>query len=64
MSVDDFHLHMSVSDGEGRTIGGHVMAGNVVYTTLVVVIAEHPRLRYRREFDPASGYEERVVDER
>lgn len=64
LSVDDFHLHMAVSDGEGRTTGGHVMDGNVVYTTLVVVIEEHLRLRYRREFDPASGYEELVVDER
>lgn len=40
------------------------MEGNVVYTTLVVVIEEHLRRRYRREFDPASGYEELVVDER
>jgi predicted DNA-binding protein with PD1-like motif len=60
----EFHLHMAVSDGDGRTIGGHVMEGNRVYTTLVIAIQEHSRLRYRREFDPASGFSELVIDER
>jgi len=64
LAAHEFHVHMSVSDGEGRTIGGHVMDGNRVYTTLVVVIEEHLRLRYRREHDPVSGYDELVVDER
>jgi hypothetical protein len=40
------------------------MDGNLVYTTLVVVIEEHLRFRYRREFDPASKYDELVVEER
>lgn len=61
---DEFHLHMAVSDGEGRTFGGHVMEGNRVYTTLVVALEEHAAFRYRREFDPASGYDELVVERR
>jgi predicted DNA-binding protein with PD1-like motif len=64
LAAQEFHLHMAVSDGEGRTIGGHVMDGNRVYTTLVVVIEEHMRFRYRREHDPVSGYDELVVDAR
>ena len=64
LAAHEFHVHMAVSDGEGRTIGGHVMDGNRVYTTLVVVIEEHLRHRYRREHDPASGYDELVIDER
>jgi len=64
LAAEEFHVHMAVSDGEGRTIGGHVMEGNRVYTTLVVVIEEHLRFDYRREHDPASGYDELVVDER
>lgn len=64
LAADEFHVHMAVSDGEGRTIGGHVMDGNRVYTTLVVVIEEHLRFRYRREHDPMSGYDELVIDER
>jgi predicted DNA-binding protein with PD1-like motif len=64
LSAGEFHLHMAVSDGEGRTIGGHVMEGNRVYTTLVVSIEEHLDLRYRRDFDPASGYDELVIERR
>lgn len=64
LAANEFHVHMAVSDGEGRTIGGHVMDGNIVYTTLVVVIEEHLRYRYRREFDPASKYDELVIDEK
>lgn len=64
LAANEFHVHMSVSDGEGKTIGGHVMEGNLVYTTLVVVIDEHTGLRYRREFDPVSKYDELVIEER
>jgi predicted DNA-binding protein with PD1-like motif len=60
----EFHLHMAVSDGDGRTIGGHVMEGNRVYTTLVIAVEEHLRFDYRREFDPASGYAELVIERR
>lgn len=60
----EFHLHMAVSDGTGATFGGHVMEGNRVYTTLVLAIDEHPRLRYRRQYDPASKYDELVIEER
>jgi len=64
LAENEFHVHMAVSDGEGRTFGGHLMDGNIVYTTLVVVIEEHLRYSYRREFDPASKYDELVIDER
>ena len=63
LAANEFHCHLAVSDGEGKTLGGHLMAGNRVYTTLVVVIQEHLGLRYRREFDPTSNYQELVIDE-
>lgn len=40
------------------------MDGNRIYTTLVIVIDEHLRYRYRRERDPATGRNERVIDRR
>lgn len=64
LAAGEFHLHMAVSDGEGKTVGGHVMKGNLVYTTLVVAIDEHLHLRYRRQYDPASKYQELVIEER
>lgn len=59
----ELHLHMAVSDGNGKTLGGHVMEGNRVYTTLVVTIHDNLAYKYRREFDSASGYNELVVEE-
>lgn len=55
------HLHASLSDGKGATIGGHLMRGNLVYTTAEVVVAELPDVTFAREHDEASGYDELVV---
>lgn len=30
---DGAHLHISVSDGDGRTLGGHLAEGTFVHTT-------------------------------
>ncbi len=62
LAVGELHLHLAVSDGDGQTVGGHLMAGNRVYTTLVVVVDEHPGYRYRREHDSTSGKDELVID--
>ncbi|WP_460623072.1 PPC domain-containing DNA-binding protein [Hymenobacter tenuis] len=61
LSVNGSHLHLSVSDSTGRTIGGHLLAGNVVYTTVELVIGELPELDFRRETDPTFGYKELTV---
>ncbi len=34
----DSHLHLCVSDKTGKTIGGHVMHGNIVHTTAEIVL--------------------------
>ena len=64
LAEGELHLHLAVSDGEGRTIGGHVMAGNRVYTTLVLAIDEHLRHRYRREHDAKTNRDELVIGPR
>src|SRR4051812_46096907 len=38
LSVNGCHLHMVVSDGNGKTIGGHVKEGCIVFTTAEVVL--------------------------
>ena len=40
VSVDGCHIHISISDERGQTIGGHLLEGNVVYTTAEIVIVE------------------------
>lgn len=57
------HLHISIADGDGRTIGGHLGPGCKIYTTAEIVIAIFEDVIYKREFAEDSGYEELVVYE-
>lgn len=61
LSLDGAHLHMSVSDAQGRVFGGHVAPGCVVRTTAEVLLALLPGQRFRREIDPSTGFAELVV---
>ncbi|NID09209.1 PPC domain-containing DNA-binding protein [Fibrivirga algicola] len=61
LSTKGSHVHLSVSDSTGRTIGGHLMTGNKIYTTAEIVIGILPDLLYTREPDPAFGYRELVI---
>ncbi len=61
LGVDHAHLHMSVSDAQGRVFGGHVLAGCVVRTTAEVLIAWLPDWAFAREPDATTGYAELVV---
>jgi uncharacterized protein len=60
-SADAAHIHLSVSDSTGATIGGHLMEGNIVYTTAELVIGVMPDLEFARESDPTYGYRELVI---
>ncbi|AMR29809.1 hypothetical protein A0257_16300 [Hymenobacter psoromatis] len=55
------HLHLSVADSTGRTLGGHLLDGCRVYTTAEIVLAALPGLVFTRETDPTFGYQELVV---
>lgn len=56
------HLHMSVSDADGRVSGGHMGPGCVVRTTAEVLVALLPGYRFSRALDAATGYNELSVD--
>jgi hypothetical protein len=58
LGTEGIHLHMSVSDSSGQTIGGHLVEGCKVYTTAELVLAELPAYRFAREMDEESGYKE------
>ena len=62
VSIYGSHLHLSVADETGRTIGGHLDSGCMIYTTAEIVLAVFRDVVYRREFSEDSGYEELVVD--
>jgi predicted DNA-binding protein with PD1-like motif len=62
VSANGSHLHISISDGDGVTIGGHLVSGCKIYTTAEIVIAEFDDVIYKREqLENDSGYEELVV---
>lgn len=63
VSIHGSHLHMSISDGDGRTIGGHFESGCTIYTTAEIVITGFEDVVYKREFAADSGYEELTVYE-
>jgi len=61
ISVHGSHLHISISDANGKTIGGHMEAGCKIYTTAEVVLLTFGDSIYKREFAEDSGYDELVV---
>lgn len=62
LSIHGSHIHISISDGDGKTIGGHLVSGCKIYTTAEIVIAELDDVIYKRElYENDSGYEELVV---
>ena len=58
------HLHAALSDEKGRTVGGHVVEGCLVRTTVEIVIGELTELRFRREVDPETTYPELRIERR
>ncbi|NIE65945.1 PPC domain-containing DNA-binding protein [Burkholderia sp. Ax-1719] len=61
LAPDGVHLHMSVSDAQGRVFGGHVAHGCIVRTTAEVLVMLLPGFSFSREHDAQTGYPELVV---
>jgi predicted DNA-binding protein with PD1-like motif len=61
VSMHGSHLHIAISDGDGVTIGGHLVSGCKIYTTAEIVIAVFSDVVYKREFAEDSGYDELMV---
>jgi len=62
ISTNGSHIHVSISDGDGMTIGGHLVSGCKIYTTAEIVLAVFDDIIYKRELlENDSGYEELVV---
>ncbi|XP_047429841.1 bifunctional protein GlmU-like [Mugil cephalus] len=58
------HLHISLADAQGRTVGGHVLGDLKVFTTAEVVVGEATDLTFTRDMDQATGFPELVVKSR
>ena len=61
ISKNGCHIHMSFSDKEGNTIGGHLKDGTLVNSTAEVCIEKLTDYSFNREFDNNTGYKELVI---
>ena len=61
LTKDGVHIHISVSDENGNTIGGHLKNGCIINTAAEVCILEFDNLNLRREYDNSTGYDELVI---
>lgn len=61
VSRNGSHVHISVSDGDGATFGGHLQEGCIVRSTAEVVILIFDDVEYKRLPDQETGYDELVV---
>jgi hypothetical protein len=55
------HYHLSISDGEGMTLGGHLLPGCLIYTTAEIVVGVLPGLSFKREHAEDSGWDELTI---
>ena len=61
VSVNGSHLHLSISDSTGRTIGGHLSPGCKIYTTAEIVLMYSDKYTFTREKDGSTPWEELQV---
>jgi uncharacterized protein len=64
LSRHGIHLHISLSDGDGKTTGGHLMDGCEIFTTAEIVLAELEGVVFKRLPDAGTGYLELNVEKK
>jgi predicted DNA-binding protein with PD1-like motif len=62
LSFNGSHIHISISDSTGKTIGGHLMEGCKIYTTAEIVILSSNKFTFKRAKDGTTPWEELQVD--
>jgi predicted DNA-binding protein with PD1-like motif len=58
LSTYGLHLHISLSDKNGKTIGGHLVDGCIIYTTAEIVVGTTEDFTFLRTVDAMTGYKE------
>lgn len=61
VSINGCHLHISVSDIDGKVIGGHIKEGCIIRTTCELVIGILDDTVFTRQPDTKTGFDELVV---
>ena len=58
LSTKGSHIHLSISDSTGKTIGGHLVEGCKIYTTAEIVITASNRFDFERAEDGTTPWKE------
>ncbi|MBD1832801.1 DNA-binding protein [Cyanobacteria bacterium FACHB-472] len=58
LATTGIHLHIAISDKQGKTIGGHLDNGCIIYTTAEIIIGESENFTFLRTLDEQTGYQE------
>ena len=62
MSIHGAHLHICIADEKGICSGGHLLDGNIIYTTAEIIIGESQDMNFSREKDGTTEWPElRIV---
>ncbi len=61
--MEGCHIHISASDVDLKTIGGHLKDNCLIDTTAEIVLAEFDEYVFSREFDENTGYKELTIKE-
>ena len=64
LSTNGSHIHISLSDKTGTTIGGHLLDECIVYTTAEIVIQSASNFVFTRENDGSTEWKELQVREK
>lgn len=64
VSINGSHIHISISDTTGYTIGGHLLYDNLIYTTSELIIQETDAFVFTREKDGTTSWEELQIKRR
>ena len=56
------HLHISISDGTGKTIGGHLSEDCIIYTTAEIVICSSSQYIFKRAKDGTTPWDELQIE--
>lgn len=61
LATTGIHLHITIADGHGKVIGGHLSDGCIIYTTAEIVIGIAENFSFHRSFDEQTGFNELEV---
>lgn len=63
LSQNGSHIHISISDSTGKTIGGHLLEGCKVYTTAEIILNESSKYIFTRQKDGSTPWAELQITE-